>query len=189
MHRGATFALAAEDVEFADGVATRDVVRHPGAVGVIAVDDADRVLLVQQYRHPVQAMLWEPPAGLLDVPGEPPLAAAKRELAEEAHYEAGEWAVLVDAFTTPGMSDESIRIYLAKSVRPLPGIRSPQAAEERDMPVRWVPFTEALEAVLSGRLHNPMAVMGILAWAALCAEPERLRTADAPWDFAPRHAR
>ena len=181
--------MEADDVEFADGVVTRDVVRHPGAVGVIAVDDDDRVLLVQQYRHPVQAMLWEPPAGLLDVPGETPLAAARRELAEEAHHEADEWAVLVDAFTTPGMSDESIRIYLATSVRPLPGVRQRQAAEERNMPVRWVPFTEALAAVLGGGLHNPMAVMGILAWAALRAEPGRLRAADAVWDFAPKQAR
>jgi ADP-ribose pyrophosphatase len=181
--------LDADDVQFADGVVTREFVRHPGAVGVIAVDADDRVLLVQQYRHPVQAMLWEPPAGLLDVPGEPPLAAAQRELAEEAHYAADEWAVLVDAFTTPGMSDESIRIYLATSVRPLPGQRPPQAAEEREMPVRWVPFDEALGAVLSGGLHNPMAVMGLLAWAALRDGSPEPRPADAAWDFAPQHAR
>jgi len=187
LHRGATFALEADDVRFPDGVATREVVRHPGAVGVIAVDD-DRVLMLQQYRHPVQAMLWEPPAGLLDVPGEAPLAAAKRELAEEAHYAAADWAVLVDAFTTPGMSDESIRIYLATKVQPLPGRRPAQAAEERELPLRWVPFDEALAAVLGGRLHNPMAVMGVLAWAALRAEPGHLRRADSEWRFAPKNA-
>lgn len=88
------------------GRVDRDVVEHPGAVGVIAVDAELRVLLVRQYRHPVGCLLWEPPAGLLDIPGEDPLTAARRELAEEAGYQAAEWAVLVDAFTSPGGSTE-----------------------------------------------------------------------------------
>lgn len=163
-------------------MATRDVVVHPGAVGILALDDADRVLLVQQYRHTVGQLLWEPPAGLLDEPGEDPLAAAQRELFEEAHHRAGRWDVLVDAFTSPGMTDESIRIYLAREVVPADEPRFEATEEERDMPVRWVPLDDAVAGVLAGRLHNPMAVMGLLAAArARDSDFTGLRPADAPW--------
>jgi len=164
------------------GTATRDVVVHPGAVGIIALDDSDRVLLVQQYRHTVRQLLWEPPAGLLDEPGENPLTAARRELFEEAHHYAERWDVLVDAFTSPGMTDEAVRIYLARDVRAADGPRYDATDEERDMPVQWVPLDAAVSAVLGGRLHNPMAVMGLLAAAhARDADFTGLRPADAPW--------
>jgi ADP-ribose pyrophosphatase len=164
------------------GTATRDVVVHPGAVGIIALDDSDRVLLVQQYRHTVRQLLWEPPAGLLDEPGEDPLTAARRELFEEAHHHAERWDVLVDAFTSPGMTDEAVRIYLARDVRAADGPRYDATDEERDMPVQWVPLDAAVSAVLGGRLHNPMAVMGLLAAAhARDADFTGLRPANAPW--------
>ena len=170
-------------VEFPDGTTTsRDVVVHPGAVGIVALDDSDNVLLVNQYRHPVQHRLWEPPAGLLDEAGEDPLEAAKRELFEEAHYQADRWDVLVDAFTSPGMTDESVRIYLARDVRPADGPPHEGLDEERDMPVRWVPLDEAVAGILAGRLHNPMAVMGLLATArARETGYADLRPADAAW--------
>src|SRR3954468_318145 len=149
--------VRSDAVVLPDGsTATRDVVVHPGAVGIIALDDTDRALLVQQYRHTVRQLLWEPPAGLLDEPGEDPLAAAQRELFEEAHHRAEHWDVLVDAFTSPGMTDEAIRIYLARDVRPADEPRYEATEEERDMPVRWVSLDEAVSAVLAGRLHNPM---------------------------------
>jgi ADP-ribose pyrophosphatase len=175
--------VRSDDVELPDGsIATRDVVVHPGAVGIIALDDADQVLLVQQYRHTVRQLLWEPPAGLLDEPGEDPLAAAQRELFEEAHHRAGRWDVLVDAFTSPGMTDESIRIYLARDVRVADEPRFEATEEERDMPARWVPLDDAVAGVLGGRLHNPMAVMGVLAAArARDAGFVGLRPADAAW--------
>ena len=164
------------------GAATRDVVVHPGAVGIIALDDEDRVLLVRQYRHPVRQRLWEPPAGLLDEPGEDPLVTARRELFEETHHEADRWDVLVDAFTSPGMTDEAIRIYLARDIRPAEGNRHEAEDEERDMPVAWFPLEDAVEAVLAGRLHNPLAVMGLLAAArARRSGYADLRPADAPW--------
>jgi ADP-ribose pyrophosphatase len=164
------------------GEATRDVVVHPGAVGIIALDDEGRVLLVRQYRHPVRQQLWEPPAGLLDEPGEDPLVTARRELFEETHHEAGRWDVLVDAFTSPGMTDEAIRIYLARDVRPADGERHEAEDEERDMPVAWFPLDDAVEAVLAGRLHNPLAVMGLLAAArARASDFADIRPGDAPW--------
>jgi len=161
---------------------TRDVVVHPGAVGIVALDADERVLLIQQYRHSVRRKLWEPPAGLLDEAGEDPLEAAKRELYEEAHYQAARWDVLVDVFSSPGMTDESVRIYLAREVRPADGPRHEAVDEERDMPVRWVPLDDAVAAVLAGRMHNPLAVMGMLATArARETGYDGLRPATAPW--------
>ncbi len=161
---------------------TRDLVLHHGAVGIIALDDADRVMLIKQYRHPVGMYLWEPPAGLLDVAQEPPLLAAQRELAEEAGLAADRWWVLADWFNSPGGSTESFRCFLARGLRELPGGRPPGTGEEYDLPSRWVPLEEAVEAVLAGRLHNPATVTGLLAAVAHRANGWRdLRPADAAW--------
>lgn len=187
LRTGRVIDVRSDEVVLPDGAtATRDVVVHPGAVGIIALDehavDGYRVLLLQQYRHTVGQLLWEPPAGLLDEPGEDPLVAAQRELFEEAHHHADRWDVLVDAFTSPGMTDEAIRIYLARDVRVADGPKYDAVDEERDMPVRWVPLDEAVAAVIAGRLHNPMAVMGLLAAArARDAGFAGLRPADAAW--------
>lgn len=165
--------------------AIRDVVVHPGAVGIIALDDGGQVLLLQQYRHPVGRLLWEPPAGLLDEPGEDPLEAAKRELYEEAYLQADRWDVLLDVFTSPGMSDEAIRIYLARDVSPATGPRFAGEHEEAHMPTRWVPLDEAVRAAQRGDLHNPLAVMGVLAAHAAAQEAfAGLRPADAVWPEA-----
>ncbi|MBV9292950.1 MAG: NUDIX hydrolase [Frankiales bacterium] len=180
---GRVVDVRTDHVRLPDGsTAVRDVVVHPGAVGVIALDEQDRVLLLQQYRHPVQRLLWEPPAGLLDEVGEDPLRAAQRELYEEAHYRADRWDVLIDVYTSPGMTDEAIRVYLAREVAPADGPQHERVAEERDMPVQWVPLAAAVDAVLSGRLHNPIGTMGILAAARARQSGFRdLRPADAPW--------
>ena len=183
LRTGHVIDVRSDEVVLPDGgTATRDVVVHPGAVGVIALDTDDNVLLLQQYRHTVGQLLWEPPAGLLDEPGEDPLVAAQRELFEEAHHQADRWEVLLDAFTSPGMTDESIRIYLARDVRMADGPKYDAVDEERNMPVRWVPLDEAVAGVFAGRLHNPMAVMGLLSAAkARDAGFAGLRPADAPW--------
>jgi 8-oxo-dGDP phosphatase len=166
------------------GTASRDVVVHPGAVAIIALDDEGRVLLQRQYRHPVRRQLWEPPAGLLDEPGEPALAAAKRELYEEAHLVAERWDVLVDAFTSPGMTDEAVRVYLARGIRESDRARHESVDEELDLVPRWLPLDEAVDAVLAGRLHNPLAVMGLLAASSLLGAGREPRPADAPWPEA-----
>jgi 8-oxo-dGTP pyrophosphatase MutT (NUDIX family) len=170
-------------VQMPDGsVVTRDVVVHPGAVGIIAMDDDQRVLLLQQYRHSVGRRLWEPPAGLLDSVGEDPLDAARRELFEEAHLQARRWDVLIDAYTSPGMTDEAIRVYLARDVREADGPRYDATEEEADLVPRWVPLADAVAAVMAGKLHNPLAVMGLLAAErALRPAAAPLRPADAVW--------
>ncbi|MDQ1620649.1 MAG: 8-oxo-dGDP phosphatase [Actinomycetota bacterium] len=181
---GKVWDVRRDDVELADGqVVTREVLVHTGAVGVIALDASDQVLLVRQYRHPVRHYLWEPPAGLLDVAGEDPLDAVKRELAEEADLVADDWHVLVDFFNSPGGSTEAFRCYLARGLHEVPeDERHERDGEERDMQTVWVPLDEARELVLTGRLHNPTAVTGILAaCAARATDWDALRPADSPW--------
>ncbi|MDO5081287.1 NUDIX domain-containing protein [Buchananella hordeovulneris] len=186
--RGFAFGLVSEDVLLAPAdphPATRDFVDHPGAVAIVALREEKgepEVLLLRQYRHPVRALLWEVPAGLLDVEGEDPAAAAARELAEEASLRADRWDVLVDYFTTPGGNSESLRIFLARDLQaaPLPAGFTRQA-EERDMELRWVPLSQAVQAVHAGHLHNPSAVVGVLATASALADPRRLRPVDAHW--------
>lgn len=181
-HEGMVFDVVRETVDLGEaGTVTREFVRHPGAVAVIVLDDEDRVLLLSQYRHPVRSELWEPPAGLLDVPGEALQVAAARELAEEADLVARSWWVLADYFTSPGASDESLRVFLARDLSPVPeGERHDRQGEERDMVARWVPLDEAVDAVLAGSVHNPSAVVGLLAAAACRARGwSGLRPADA----------
>jgi 8-oxo-dGTP pyrophosphatase MutT (NUDIX family) len=187
-HSGRIAAVRTDTVVVpGDGVAERDVMAHPGAVGVIALDERDRVLVLRQYRHPVGRLLWEPPAGLLDVPGEAPLAAARRELYEEAHYRASDWRVLVDAFTTPGISDEAVRIFLARGLSAYDGERHAGEHEEADMPLAWAPVDLLVRRVLRGDLHNPLLVMGVLALRAArdVGSLDDLRPADAPWPERP----
>ncbi|NYH83214.1 ADP-ribose pyrophosphatase [Actinopolymorpha cephalotaxi] len=182
---GRVIAVRKDVVDGGDGREfTRDVVVHSGAVGIIAMDDRDRMLLVHQYRHPVGHRLFEPPAGLLDVEGEDYLAAAQRELYEEGHVRARDWRVLVDAFTSPGMTTESLRIYLARGLSEVPhDERHNGVDEEADMTVSWTPLADVVAGVLAGDLHNPSLVMGALAaWAARNgAGFDALRPADAPW--------
>jgi len=167
------------------GQVERDVVIHTGAVGVIALDDQERVLLLRQYRHPVAAYCWEPPAGLLDVEGEDPAETAKRELLEETGYRARTWHVLVDYFNSPGGTTESFRCYLAQDLEEVSDEeREEGEGEELDMPTTWVPLDDAVGLVLSGRVHNPTAVSGILATVTARSRGWRdLRPADAPWKW------
>lgn len=161
----------------------RDVVVHPGAVGVIALDSSERVLLVRQYRHPVGHRLYEPPAGLLDVSGEDYLVGAQRELYEEGHIRAASWRVLVDAFTSPGMTTEALRIYLARELSESEQERYAGEHEEADMPIVWAPLATLVSQILAGELHNPTLVMGCLAaWAARNGTGyDALRDPSAPW--------
>jgi len=167
LHHGKIWDLVSETVDLGESQVVREFLDHPGAVAVIALDDADRVLLLRQYRHPVRAELWEPPAGLRDVEGEPPHVTAARELEEEADLRAATWHLLAEFATTPGRSNERIAVYLARDVSEVPDAeRFVREEEEAEMVPAWVPLDEAVDAVLAGRLHSPSAVVGILAAAA-----------------------
>ena len=162
----------------------RQYLLHPGAVGIIAWDDADRIAVVRQYRHPVGFRLTEPPAGLLDHADEDFVVAAARELAEEAGIRAAHWQVLVDTFTTPGANQESLRIFLARGLSPAPAPDGFVADhEEADMEVCWAARADLVDAVFAGRLQNPTMVAGVLALetARLAGRLDGLRPGAAPW--------
>ncbi len=169
----------------------RQYVSHPGAVAVIALDDSaageDSIVLVRQYRHPAGLIMVEPPAGLLDIAGEDPLAAARRELAEEADLAADDWRVLVDYHTSPGMGSEAIRVYLARGLR---ATGKPDGfvmeGEEAEMDVCRARLDDLAGAILAGRVGNPSLVVGVLATlAARGAGYAALRPPDAPWAARP----
>lgn len=176
---GRVVTVRADRVRLPDGeVVTREVVEHPGAVAVVALDEQDRVLMIRQYRHPAAATLWEIPAGLRDVDGEPLVETARRELLEEAAYEARDWRVLADFLPSPGISTERLRVFLARDVTVVPAGQREYVRqhEEAYLTVAWVPLDEAVRGVLSGDLHNGVAAVGILsAYAARATEFRALR--------------
>ena len=179
---GNILALRADEVRMpGGGTARREVVEHFGAVAITAIDDG-QITLVHQYRHPVGRRLWELPAGLLDMGGEAPHVTAARELHEEAGLFAREWRVLVDLVSSPGFSDESVRVFLATGITE---IDRPQAHdEEADLIVKRVPLSEAVRMVLSGEIVNSIAVAGILAAHAF-GDADTLRPVDAAWADRP----
>ncbi|MEV8220812.1 NUDIX hydrolase [Microbacterium sp. NPDC077391] len=158
---GAVWDVRDDRVRYGDGEIRRQYVAHTGAVAVVALDERERVLLIQQYRHPIRHRDWELPAGLLDVPGEDPTRAAQRELAEEADIVAEHWEHLVSAWTTPGGNDEMIHIYLATGLSDADPHE--RLDEEADIRVEWVPLSDAADGVLAGRLHNGILSIGVLA--------------------------
>lgn len=184
VYTGKIFALRADEVLMPGGnTARREVVEHYGAVGIVALDEEDNVVLVYQYRHPVGRRLWELPAGLLDISGEPPQLTAERELEEEVGLAARDWQVLTDLVSSPGFSDESVRVYLATG---LTDIGRPDADdEEADMTVLRFPLSEAVQMVFAGEIVNSLAVVGILAAAAVRHGVARPRPLDAPWTDKP----
>ena len=159
---GRVWNVRRDTVSFGDGQLVREYLEHTGAVGVLAVDDDDRVLLINQYRQPIGERDWELPAGLLDVPGEDPLVAAQRELAEEADLVAADWTPLVAFHPSPGGSDEVIHVFCARGLSAAPHPHE-RTDEEAQIVVRWVPRAELLEAALGGRLRNGPLLLAVLA--------------------------
>lgn len=163
VYEGAVWDVRSDTVRYGDGEMTRQYVAHPGAAAVVAIDDDGRVVLIQQYRHPIKERDWEIPAGLLDVAGEPPLETAKRELTEEVDLEASRWQHLVSMHTTPGGNDEVVHLFLARGLTTVETDYQ-REHEESDMRVERVPLADVIDGVLLGRLRN-----GILATGALAA--------------------
>jgi len=144
----------------------RLVLEHPGAVIVLAVDDEDRALVLHQYRHPVGTRFVELPAGLLDMPDEDPVAAARRELQEEGLLLADRWTHLVSVHPSPGFSSERMEIYLASGLHEAPhrGEDFEPRHEEADMTTSWVPVTDLLEGFRAGRLTDGPLGLAVLAY-------------------------
>lgn len=139
----------------------REYMDHTGAVAVLPMSADGGVLLINQYRHPIGEYEWELPAGLLDVAGEPPLAAAKRELAEEVDLAAEQWSELITFHTSPGGSNEVLHVYRAEDLNPT----TPFARTDEELQIlkRWVSLQEVVDAVLAGRLRNSILIVAVLA--------------------------
>jgi 8-oxo-dGTP pyrophosphatase MutT (NUDIX family) len=159
---GMVWDVERETAEFGGGTITREFVAHTGAVAILAIDDQERVLLINQYRQPIRSRDWEIPAGLLDLDGESPLLAAQRELAEEADLVASEWSDPITFHTSPGGSDEVVHLFEARGLSAT-GVTHDRTDEEAEIVLRWVALDEAVEAVLDGRLHNAILMIALLA--------------------------
>lgn len=162
---GRRIAVRVDEVERADGhVTTREVVEHPGAVGILAWD-GQRLAMVRQWRHATGRTLLEIPAGTLE-PDEPPLGTARRELAEEAGLAADDWEEGPRFFTAPGFCDELMHLFLATGLRPTEG----QADADEVLEASWITLPEALAAIDGGEIEDAKSIVAI-EWLA-----RRLRT-------------
>lgn len=179
--RGRVWDVRRDRFSYSGTELVRDYVDHAGAVAVLAVDAECRVLLIQQYRHPIAHRDWEIPAGLMDVAGEDALTGARRELAEEADLAAGSWDLLVDVCLSPGGSSEAMRIFLARDLSPA-AHDYVREGEEADMVTRWEPLDDVVDAVLAGRVQNAVTASAVLAAeAARARDWATLRPSDEPW--------
>ena len=138
----------------------RDIVRHPGSVVVLAVDETAAeplVLLELQYRYTVGRKIWELPAGRID-PGETELSGAKRELLEETGFTAKNWKRILKFHASPGFLAETMAVFLARGLKP--GIAQPEADEVID--VRFVPLSKALKMIKTGQIGDAKTICGVL---------------------------
>lgn len=182
---GCLVSLRTDRVRMPDGeTAERDVIEHPGAVAVVALDELGQVLLIRHYRHAAGQVLWEIPAGIRDVDGEPPRATAERELLEEAGYRARNWYLLADFFTSPGITSERLLVFLARGLTWVPESERDghiPRHEEAYLLVRWAPLRDVAGLFLAGNLHNGVTAVGILsAYAAQQGGFAPLREAPLP---------
>ena len=160
--QGRVFSVTSDEVEEPGGVKVRrDVVRHPGSVVVMAVDDSAThrkklLLLERQYRYAADARLWEVPAGRID-PGETHLAAAKRELLEETGFTAAKWRRALKFYPSPGFLDEVMHVFLAR------GLKKGKARPEDDerITVRFFPLQQAIRMAMSGKIIDGKTLASI----------------------------
>jgi ADP-ribose diphosphatase len=161
VYRGNIVDLSVHRIEYRSGTKTkREVVEHPGGAVILAVLDDNSILMVRQYRHPVESDVTELPAGKLDN-DEDPLDCAKRELREETGYQAEEWTKLIAILTTPGFCNEKLHIFLAQKISPAPG---GQALEEGEasLKVLRIPLDEAVAMIERGEIVDGKSIAGIM---------------------------
>lgn len=185
--QGKVWDIRRDVFEYGTESITREFMDHTGAVAILALDEEDRVLLIKQYRHPIGTRDWEIPAGLLDIDGESPVIGAQRELAEEADLVAAEWSLLSDFYTSPGGSNEVIRIYLARGLSAT-SEQFNRTEEELDIEKRWVPLDEAVAAVLQRAIGNAILTIALLtAHASRAGGWASLAPAEGSWPRHPKH--
>ena len=165
--RGRIITLRQEDVTLPSGGRVRlEIVHHPGAAAIVAVDDDGTVALIRQYRHAAGGFIWEVPAGTL-APNEPPADCARRELEEETGLVAAQWTALGSILTTPGFCDERIHLFLAR------GLRETKASLEDDevLTVSRVPMAQALAMIISGEIDDAKSIAALHRAHAALSNP------------------
>jgi ADP-ribose pyrophosphatase len=166
VHRGGYLTVRVDTLQRSDGTRVeRDVVGHPGAVAILALDEADRVLLVRQFRSPAGRVLLELPAGTLDVDEatgatEDPERAAGRELEEETGYRAGRWRKLASFWTAPGFASELMHLYLATELTPADDGLGPD--EDEHLRLERMPWNDAVAAAIDGQIADAKSILGLL---------------------------
>jgi len=168
VYRGRVVHLRLEDVELPNHArVTLEIVRHPGAAAITAIDDDDNIVLIHQYRHAAGGYIWELPAGVLE-PGEAPLDCARRELEEETGLRAKEWTALGSVLTAPGFCDERIHLFLAR------GLSESRQQLERDevLSVSRVSLREAVDWIASGQICDAKSIAGLhQVWSRRLSTP------------------
>ena len=158
MFRGRVFEVCSESVVLPSGRRVRrDVVRHPGSVAILPVDEGGRVLFLRQYRFAVGGVIWEIPAGTLE-PGERPLPCARRELAEETGYRARRWRKLTTICASPGILDERLHLYAAWGL----SAGAPRPEDDEELVCRWLSVERALSMVRTGRVADSKSICSLL---------------------------
>jgi 8-oxo-dGTP pyrophosphatase MutT (NUDIX family) len=164
VHQGYIWNVAVATFEGPDGgLFERDVIRSPGAVGVVPLlfeDGVPTVVFVRQYRGPLDRYVLEVPAGMRDVLDEPPERTAERELVEEAGLSAGRLEYLTHYYSSAGMTDSVLHIYLATDLTPVE--RDLHGPEETHMEVLRLPLAEAVDMVVRGEINDSKTVIGLL---------------------------
>lgn len=176
LHHGRLGDFRIDTVRFSDGrTSTREILGHPGAVAIVAIDPDDNVLFVRQWRTAAGRAMLEIPAGTLDIVDaagtiEDPELAAPRELEEETGYRAGTWRKLAAFWTAPGFASELMHLYLATDLRPARGDRLGPDEDER-LELSRLPMADALAAIDGGEICDAKSIVGLF-WTA------RLRASD-----------
>ena len=175
LHKGHYLTFRIDTIERSDGTrAERDVCGHPGAVAILALDEADRVLFVRQWRSAADRAMLEIPAGTLDIDDavagtvEDHALAAPRELEEETGYRAGTWRHLAQFWTAPGFASELMHLYLATDLRPAHENRLGPDEDER-LELERLPWRDAVDAAVDGRVVDAKSILALL-WLARLKE-------------------
>lgn len=167
IHKGRILDMRLEKITLPnDATITLEIVRHPGAAAVVAIDASGQVTLIKQFRHAADGYIWEIPAGTLN-PGEEPEACARRELREEAGLDADRWTHLGSILTSPGFCDERIHLFLARELRE----GKQQLDHDEILSLHRMPFTHALQMIRAGEMQDAKSIVALhLAEKALAEE-------------------
>ena len=155
LFEGKIIKVTLDEARLPDGsLAEREVVYHPGGVGILALEDDNTTYLVQQYRYPIEKVLLEIPAGKMDRENEDPTEAAKRELSEETGIEAEEWTDLGYTLASPGFCDEALHMFLARGLKH----KEQHLDDDEFLNVVKIPFDELVKQIMDGTITDAKTV-------------------------------